>query len=99
VIATISDIAAVCKKKEKPMVICGEAAANPKCAYLYLGMGINQLSMNAPSVPVIKHLIRNAEQKQAKEILTQVLSLDEADEIENFVDNSISPLLRGMVDE
>ncbi len=99
VIATISDIASVCKKSGKPMVICGEAAANLKCAYLYLGMGIDQLSMNAPSVPVIKHLIRNVEQAQSQEVLRRVLLMDDTDEIEYFVHDSISPLLRGLIDE
>ena len=99
VIATISDVASVCKKKDKPMVICGEAAANPKCAYLYLGMGINQLSMNAPSVPVIKHLIRNVEQAQSLEVLKQVLLMDDAEEIEGLVHDSIAPLLKGVIDE
>jgi phosphotransferase system enzyme I (PtsP) len=99
VIATILEIASVCKKQDKPVVICGEAAANPKCAYLFLGMGIDQLSMNAPSVPVIKHLIRNVEQAQSKEVLTRVLSMDDADEIEAFVHDGISPLLKGVIDE
>ncbi len=99
VIATILEIASVCNKQNKPVVICGEAAANPKCAYLYMGMGIDQLSMNAPSVPVIKHLIRNVEQAQSKEDLTRVLSMDDADEIEAFVHEGISPLLKGVMDE
>ncbi|HYA14764.1 MAG TPA: phosphoenolpyruvate--protein phosphotransferase [Syntrophales bacterium] len=99
VITTISDIASICKRNEKPMVICGEAAANPKCAYLYLGMGINQLSMNAPSVPIIKHLIRNVRQAQSREVLKRVQLMDDADEIDDFVHNIISPLLKGVTDE
>lgn len=94
VISTILNIVSVCKEKNKPVVICGEAAANPKCAYLYMGMDIDQLSMNAPSVPMIKHMIRNIEQDDAKEVLRRVLLMDDADEIEDFMDYVISPVLK-----
>jgi phosphotransferase system enzyme I (PtsP) len=94
VISTILNIVSVCKEKNKPVVICGEAAANPKCAYLYMGMDIDQLSMNAPSVPMIKHMIRNIEKDDAKEVLRRVLLMDDADEIEDFMDYVISPVLK-----
>lgn len=94
VISAISGVVSVCKKMDKPVIVCGEAAANPKCAYLFLGMGVDQLSMSAPSVPLIKHLIRNVKQSDAKETLTRALMMDDADEIEDFVDDVISPVLR-----
>jgi phosphotransferase system enzyme I (PtsP) len=99
VISTILNIVSVCKERNKPIVICGESAANPKCAYLYLGMGINQLSMNAPAVPIIKHLIRNVEKDDAEEVLKQVLLMDDTDEIEDFVNYSVSPALEGVMNE
>ena len=98
VISTILNIVSVCKEKNKPVVICGEAAANPKCAYLYMGMDIDQLSMNAPSVPMIKHMIRNIEQDDAKEVLRRVLLIDDADEIEDFMDYVISPVLKECIE-
>lgn len=90
VVSTIYGAISTCKKHHKPVVICGEAAANPKCAYLYLGMGVDQLSMNPSSVPAIKHLIRNTKQADAKEALTRVLAMDDADEIEDFLDEVLS---------
>ncbi|MEN6320377.1 MAG: phosphoenolpyruvate--protein phosphotransferase [Syntrophaceae bacterium] len=99
VISTILDIVSICKERDKPMVICGESAANPKCAYLYLGMGINQLSMNAPSVPIIKHLMRNVKKADAEQALMSVLLMDDADEIESFVEDEISPALKGVTNE
>jgi phosphotransferase system enzyme I (PtsP) len=96
VISTILDIASVCRKNAKPMVICGEAAANPKCAYLYLAMGIDQLSMNSPSVPIIKHLIRHVKFADAKEVLAAALSMEDTDEIEELVDERISLVLNDL---
>jgi len=97
VISTIADVVSVCRKFNKPMVVCGEAAANPKCAYLYLGMGVDQLSMNAPSVPIIKHLIRKVKQSDAQEALKRALSMDDAEEIEAYIDNIISPALKEVI--
>jgi phosphotransferase system, enzyme I, PtsP len=97
VISTIMDIASVCRKNDKPMVICGEAAANPKCAYLYLAMGIDQLSMNAPSVPIIKHIIRNVRLTDAREVLAAALSMEETDDIEALVDERVSLVLNDLV--
>jgi phosphotransferase system enzyme I (PtsP) len=99
VISTILDIASVCRKNAKPMVICGEAAANPKCAYLYLAMGIEQLSMNSPSVPIIKHLIRHVKFTDAKEVLTAALSMEDTDEIEELVDERVSLVLNDLSDD
>ena len=95
-ISTIWDIASVCRKNDKPMVICGEAASNPKCAYLYLAMGIDQLSMNAPSVPIIKHLIRYVRLADAREVLAVVLSMEDTEEIEALLDEHVSPILNGL---
>ncbi len=96
VISTILDIVSVCRKNDKPMVICGEAAANPKCAYLYLAMGIDQLSMNSPSVPIIKHLIRHVRLADAKEVLAAALSMEDTDEIEELVDDRVSLVLNDL---
>jgi phosphoenolpyruvate-protein kinase (PTS system EI component) len=95
-ISTIRDIASVCRKNDKPMVICGEAASNPKCAYLYLAMGIDQLSMNAPSVPIIKHLIRYVRLADAREVLAAALSMEDTEEIEALLDEHVSPILNGL---
>ncbi len=96
VISTIRDIASVCRKNDKPMVICGEAASNPKCAYLYLAMGIEQLSMNAPSVPIIKHLMRQVRLADAKDVLADALSMEDTDEIEALVDERVAPVLNDL---
>jgi len=90
VISTIRKIIATCRKSRKTVVICGEAAANLKCAYLYLGMGVDRISMNPSSVPTIKHMIRNIRQFDAREALTQVLAMDDADEIEAFLERVVS---------
>jgi len=81
VISTIVDIVSVCKEKSKDVSICGEAASNPWCAYLFLAMETDQLSMNPASIPIIKDLIRRVKLTDAKEALNKVLKMEDAGEI------------------
>lgn len=93
VISTIHEAILTCKRHGKPAVICGEAAANPLCAYLFLGMGVDQMSMNPSMVPAVKHLIRNVRQSHTREVLRQVLVMENADEIGAFLNDIVSQRL------
>lgn len=44
-----------------PVSVCGEMAANPQLTPLLLGLGLRSFSMNAASVPRVKHMIRAVE--------------------------------------
>ncbi len=89
VISTILETVAICKRNNKRVSICGEAASNPKCAYLFLAMEIDQLSMNPSSVPVIKDLIRKARLAEAKNVLSNVIKMEEAGEIADFLNKTV----------
>jgi phosphotransferase system enzyme I (PtsI) len=39
----------------KPVGICGEAAADPRLAPVFAGMGITSLSMSATAIPAVRH--------------------------------------------
>jgi phosphoenolpyruvate-protein kinase (PTS system EI component) len=52
--------------------------------------------MNAPSVPIIKHLIRHVRLADAREVLAAALSMEDTYEIEALVDNRVSPVLNGL---
>ncbi len=90
VISTILEVVSICKSNNKSVSICGEAASNPKCAYLFLAMETDQLSMNAASVPIIKNLIRRVRLADAKEALDRVLRMEDAGEISDYMDDVVS---------
>ena len=60
----------------KPVSICGEMAGDPAAAVLLLAMGFDSLSMNATNLPKVKWLLRQITQSKAKELLGQVLTMD-----------------------
>ncbi|MDD5167175.1 MAG: phosphoenolpyruvate--protein phosphotransferase [Syntrophales bacterium] len=89
VISLIASVASTCKRLNKPMSICGEAAANAKCAYLFLGMGVRDISMNATSIPRLKHFIRQKSFKDAYRDLNTVLAMEDTDEIEEYLEGVV----------
>ncbi|MBW2569122.1 MAG: phosphoenolpyruvate--protein phosphotransferase, partial [Deltaproteobacteria bacterium] len=90
VISTILDVVSICKKNNKEVSICGEAASNPLCAYLFVGMETDQLSMNPASIPIIKNLIRKITLTNAKEALNSIAFMEDAEEIAAFL-NEVLP--------
>lgn len=65
--------------------MCGEMASDPNAAVLLLGMGINELSMSAPSIPRVKEKIRSISSIKAKEILADVMKMEDGDEIKAYL--------------
>ena len=86
VIEVIRDVAGVCQKAGKSISICGESASNIYCAYLFIGMKIDTLSMNPASVPEIKKLICNINQKNAMADLEKVLQMEDATKIKEYLE-------------
>ena len=65
--------------------MCGEMASNPNAAVLLMAMGINELSMSAPSIPRVKEKIRSISSVKAKEILADVMTMEDGDDIRNYL--------------
>jgi len=58
--------------------VCGEMAGDPALVPLLLGLGVDELSVAAPSVPRIKHLIRSLKVSDARELAAFALQSDSA---------------------
>ena len=65
--------------------MCGEMASDPNAAVLLMAMGISELSMSAPSIPRVKEKIRSISSVKAKEILADVMVMEDGDDIRNYL--------------
>ena len=65
--------------------MCGEMASDPYAAVLLMAMGISELSMSAPSIPRVKEKLRSVSSIKAKEILADVMKLEDGDEIREYL--------------
>ncbi|ORX23268.1 phosphoenolpyruvate--protein phosphotransferase [Thermoanaerobacterium sp. PSU-2] len=62
--------------------MCGEMAGDPLTTVILLGLGLDEFSMSASSIPNIKNIIRNVTYEKAKEFTEMVLNMSTPDEIE-----------------
>lgn len=70
--------------------MCGELAGDERAILLLLGMGLDEFSMSAISIPRIKKIIRNTNFADAKRLATLALELPTADEVLKLVEQFIT---------
>jgi phosphotransferase system enzyme I (PtsI) len=68
-----------------PVAMCGEMAGEPLYTLVLLGLGLDELSMAAPQLPLVKRVIRNSTAEDGRKLLEQLLKLNTAEEIERYV--------------
>jgi phosphotransferase system enzyme I (PtsI) len=61
--------------------VCGEMAANPLLVPLLVGLGVDELSVNAPGVPLVKDIIRSLRYSQAEELGQRALRSSSAEDV------------------
>ena len=65
--------------------MCGELAGDERATLLLLGMGLDEFSMSAISVPRIKKLIRHVNYQEVKALANEALQKPTAAEIEQLI--------------
>lgn len=95
VLSIISEIISICRDRGKEVSVCGEAAANPKCAFLFTAMGVDRLSMSPSAIPIIKKLVRRMDLKNAESVLSEVLKMGDEDQISVYMDEILDGLDSG----
>ena len=71
-------------KHNKWIGICGNMAANPVNARILIGLGLDELSMGAASIPAIKDIVRNVEYESLKELAQKSLQCKTSNEVRNL---------------
>ncbi|MBD1068780.1 phosphoenolpyruvate-protein phosphotransferase PtsI [Klebsiella pneumoniae] len=69
--------------------MCGELAGDERATLLLLGMGLDEFSMSAISIPRIKKIIRNTNFEDAKVLAEQALAQPTTDELMTLVNKFI----------
>jgi phosphotransferase system enzyme I (PtsP) len=80
------------RKAGKRVSMCGEMAGDPLCALVLLGMGLEEFSMGALYLPVIKKAIRSISYQAAKTTAQMVLVMDTVGEIKRYLFEQIREL-------
>jgi len=73
VLRLLQRIADAAREANIPLSMCGEMAGEPLYAAILLGMGFGNLSMNIPSIPWVKKVIRSVRRQDAVELVSLVM--------------------------
>jgi phosphotransferase system enzyme I (PtsI) len=65
--------------------MCGEMAGDPNATAVLLGLGLDEFSMSAPSIPLVKHVVRSTSLADCQQLATQVLELRSWSAVESLV--------------
>jgi phosphotransferase system enzyme I (PtsI) len=82
-----------------PVSMCGEMAGDPVNALVLIGLGVTELSMNGPSIPFVKRVVRAARASDAQALVDRLLALTAADEIEREVRTEMARRFPWLVSE
>lgn len=69
--------------------MCGEMASDPNAAAILMAMGINELSMSAPSIPRVKEKLRSITSAQAKAALDTVMTMEDGEQIKEYLKTAL----------
>jgi phosphotransferase system enzyme I (PtsI) len=78
--------------------ICGEMASEPTYLPILLGLGYEELSMNAVSIPEVKKVLRRCSKNEAENLAAQVLSFATAVEVESYLQGQITARYSDSID-
>jgi phosphotransferase system enzyme I (PtsI) len=82
-----------------PVSMCGEMAGEPVNALVLVGLGVSELSMNGPSIPLVKRVIRAAKASDGRALVGRLLALTTADDIEREVKVEMGRRFPGLLGE
>ena len=73
--------------------LCGQMAGDPLCVPILLGLGIDELSMNARSIPLIKMITRSLSMEEARADFENVMRLNTATEVRTYISERMKTLV------
>jgi len=93
IIRMIKNVADVVRDKGIKLFMCGEMAADPINMPILLGLGIDELSMNPQSIPVVKSMIRALKVEDARAFMKDVFKQNTASGVEELVRGTFGSIL------
>jgi phosphotransferase system enzyme I (PtsI) len=81
IIRMIQQVVSAAKNAGIGVSLCGEMAGDPLCIPILLSLGIEEFSMNARSIPLIKKIIRSISVEEARRDFENVIGMGTAHEV------------------
>lgn len=85
ILRLIRMVVASANRLHKPVILCGESAADPMLIPILLGLGIREFSVAARHIPLVKHTIRKWRILEACRLAEDALEYASAQELKQFL--------------
>jgi phosphotransferase system enzyme I (PtsI) len=89
ILKLIRNVIAASHKYGKFTGMCGEMAGSIEACIILLGLGLDEFSISALSIPAIKNIIRSISYEKAREIAEQALELETPEEVLEYSSNAL----------
>lgn len=81
VLRLIQTVCEAAHQENRGVGVCGELGGNPQAIPILIGLGVNELSMNATAIPQAKSIIRELNIAQARELAQQAVSSETSQQV------------------
>ena len=85
ILRLIRMIVTSCNTARKPVILCGESAADPLMIPILIGLGIREFSVAARHIPLVKHTIRKWRILEACRLAENALEYTASNELKEFL--------------
>jgi len=72
-------------KKNKPVAVCGEMAHQAMVLPLFIGLGVDELSMDASHIPSVRKTVSGLSYAKCRELAAKALTLETPEEIKQLL--------------
>jgi phosphotransferase system enzyme I (PtsI) len=98
VLKLIDNVVKAAQKHRVDVNVCGEMSGEPIYTMLLLGMGLRQFSVTPHNIPEIKKVIRSVTIEEATEVAQEVLRMETARDVNNYLREQTRRVLPEMID-
>jgi phosphotransferase system enzyme I (PtsI) len=85
ILRSLENIIRAGRNADIPVAMCGEMAGDAALTIVLLALGLEEFSMTAGQIPMVKNVIRQITREDAVNILEQAMKFSSAEEIERFI--------------
>lgn len=96
VLRLIARVADSAHEHGKTVGVCGELGGDPIAIPILTGLGLDELSMNAPAIPVAKQIIRQLDFDEVKKLARAVLDLESPADVKAMVFKTL-PMIENLI--
>ncbi len=85
VLRLIAETTSAAEQHQRWVGVCGAMAGDPQAVPVLIGLGVNELSVAIPSVPIIKARVRSLDMESCRKVAAQCLVATDAAEVREIL--------------